>query len=152
MKRYLTLAGIIFLVGITLLFEEKPEVESDESHIASPELTYARMDAPHQATNGNFLDSINLALQPGVQFHDSDLERVSLAFGKDPPPANLTKLQPRLGDTKNPVLTVVDRQLNFELFGSEGFALKLKLTPAYPNPEALIPTRVDPGLGMSIKF
>jgi hypothetical protein len=47
---------------------------------------------------------------------------------------------------------VVDRKLNYELFGSEGFALKLNLEPAYPNPEALIPTRLDPGFGVSIKF
>jgi hypothetical protein len=47
---------------------------------------------------------------------------------------------------------VVNRELNYELFGSEGFAFKLNLKPGYPNPEAPIPTRLDPGLGVSFKF
>ena len=152
MKRYLTLTGIILLVGIILFYEEKPQVETDVSHIATPELTYVKMDAPHLGTNGNFLDDINLSYDPGVQFHDSDFQPACLAFERDPPPASVGKLQPGLGDTKDPALTVVDRQLNYELFGSEGFTLKLNLKPAYPNPQALIPTRLDPGLGVSIKF
>jgi hypothetical protein len=47
---------------------------------------------------------------------------------------------------------MADQKLNYELFGSEGFALKLNLAPAYPYPEAPIPTRLDPGFGISIKF
>jgi hypothetical protein len=47
---------------------------------------------------------------------------------------------------------VADRQLNYELYGSEGFAFKLSLKPENPNPEAAIPTGLDPGFGISLKF
>jgi len=50
------------------------------------------------------------------------------------------------------VLTVANSKLNYELLGSEDFSLKFNLTPAYPKPEALIPTRLDPGVGVTIKF
>ncbi|MFZ0827972.1 MAG: hypothetical protein WAO02_11170 [Verrucomicrobiia bacterium] len=152
MKRYLSIAGIILLVGVVLLYEEKHEVETDDTRIVSPELTYARMEMPQLATNGSFLDHINISYDPMMNLHDSEPQRASLALEKDPPPASLGRLQPRLVETRDPLLTVVDRQLNFELFGAEGFTLKLNLKPAYPNPTALIPTRLDPGIGVSIKF
>jgi hypothetical protein len=47
---------------------------------------------------------------------------------------------------------VVDSKINYELLGSKDFSLKLNLTPAYAKPEALIPTRLDPGVGVTLKF
>ena len=61
-------------------------------------------------------------------------------------------MQPRLGNATKSRLTVADRRLNYELFNSGSFAFKVNLKPGYPYPEALIPTRLDPGLDISIKF
>jgi hypothetical protein len=151
MKRCLALVGIILLMG-AILYEKKPPAATSQSHFTTPELTYAKMDLPHPATNSGFLDDINISLDPPVIIHDPDPYHAGLNLQRDLPSGSFDKIQPRPGDTTKPGLTVVDRKLNYELFGSEGFALKLNLEPAYPNPEALIPTRLDPGFGVSIKF
>lgn len=153
MKRYLTMAGIILVVGIVLYLEEREvEEESGASRIPSPELTLAAMAMPQLPTNGSFLENVTISYEPVVKIQDTDLQRVSLVFEKNPPPVNLEDLRPRPGNTRDPVLTFADRQLNYELFGAQGFSFKLNFKPGYPNPEALVPSRVDPGLGVSIKF
>jgi hypothetical protein len=107
---------------------------------------------PHPATNSGFLDDITLSFDPPVIIHDPDLDRASLNLQRDLPSGSFDRLQPRSGDATKHALTVADRQLNYELFGSEGFAFKLNLKPAYPNPAAAIPTGLDPGFGISLKF
>jgi hypothetical protein len=154
LKRCLALVGlfgIILLMGAILHVKEPPAATS-QSHLITPELTYARMDVPHPATNSGFLDNITLSLEPPVIIHDPDLDRASLNLQRDLPSGNFGRLQPRSGDATKHALTVADRQLNYELFGSEGFAFKLSLKPAYPNPAAAIPTGLDPGFGISLKF
>ena len=107
---------------------------------------------PHPATNSGFLDNINLSLNPPVEIPATDLNDTNLNFQTDLPSGSFDELKPRSGDAPKPGLTVADRKLNYELLGSKGFALKLILTPVYLNPEAIIPERLVPGLGISIKF
>ena len=108
---------------------------------------------PHPATNNSgFLDNINLSLNPSVGIPATHLNHTSLNFQRDLPSGRFEELQPRLGDTPKPALTVADRKLIYELISSQGFALKLNLTPVYLKPEAIIPERLVPGLGISIKF
>jgi hypothetical protein len=153
MKRYLVLAGMILLAAIISFYEEKPRVETGESHIPSPPgLTFARMEVPPAATNSHFLDDVNLTYDPMVKIQDSAPRRASLADGKDLPSANPERIKSKPEDPTAPVITVVDSKINYELLGSKDFSLKLNLTPAYANPEALIPTRLDPGVGVTLKF
>jgi hypothetical protein len=152
MKRYLVLAGMILLAGVIFLYEEKLPVETSASRIATPALTFEKIDMPQVATNSHFLDDINLTYDPMVIIRDPTPQPASLVYAKDLPSARLGRISAAPGDTAEPTLTVADRKLNYELIGSEGFSLKLNLAPAYPNPEALIPTRLDPGVGLSIKF
>lgn len=153
MKRYLVLAGMILLAAVIFFYEEKPRVETDESHIPSPpDLTLARMEVPTVATNSHFLDNIHLSYEPMARIQNPDPQYGIPVSEKDLPSANAEKIRPRPEEPATPVITVVDRKLNYELLGSKDFSLKLNLTPAYPNPEALIPTRLDPGVGVSIKF
>jgi hypothetical protein len=152
MKRYLVLAAMILLAGVVYLYEEKPPAETRPSRLSSPELTYEKMDVPQVTTNSHFLDNINLTYEPMVVIRDPEAQPTSLPYGKDLPSAPLGKIRPRPVDTAAPAFTVADRKLNYELLGSEGFSVKLNLAPAYPNPQALIPTRLDPGVGVSIKF
>jgi hypothetical protein len=145
------LVGIILPMG-AILHVKPPPAPTSQSHLIAPELTYASMDLPHPATNSGFLDDIKISFDPPVTIHDPDLDHASLNFQRDLPSGSFDQLQPRRGDATKRALTVADRQLNYELFGSEGFALKLNLKPAYPNPEAAIPTGLAPGFGVSIKF
>ena len=154
LKRCLALVGlfgIILLMG-AILHVKQPPAATSQSHFTLPELTYAKMETPHPATNSGFLDDINISLDPPVIFHDPDPYHASLNFQRDLPSGSFDKLPPRPGDTTRPTFTVADRKLNYELFGSEGFAFKLSLKPAYPNPAAAIPTGLDPGFGISLKF
>jgi len=108
---------------------------------------------PHPATNSSgFLDNINLSLNPPVKIPATDRVDTSLNVHRGIPSRSIDALQPKSGEAPKPVLTVADRKLNYELLGSKGFALKLNLTPVYLNPEAIIPERLVPGLGISIKF
>ncbi|MGA2787452.1 MAG: hypothetical protein ABSF60_07985 [Verrucomicrobiota bacterium] len=157
MKQCLALVGLVGLVGLVCLmgadlYKQKPPLATRKSHFTTPVLTYARMDIPYPATNSGFLDDINISFDPPVKTHDPDPYQASINFQSDLPSGSPDKLLPRLGDTTEPTLTVADRKLNYELFGSKDFALKLNLEPAYPYPEALMPTRLDPGFGISIKF
>jgi hypothetical protein len=154
LKRCLALAGlvgIILLMG-AILHVKQPPAATSQSYFTVPELTYARMDPPHPATNSGFLDNITLSLDPPVTIHDPELDHASLNLQRDLPSGHFAELQPRPGDATKHALTVADRQLNYELYGSEGFAFKLNLKPAYPNPAAAIPTGLDPGFGISLKF
>jgi hypothetical protein len=107
---------------------------------------------PHPATNSGFLDNINLSLNPPVEISATDLNDTSLNFQRDLPSGSFEELQPRPGEAPNPVFTLADRKLNYELLGSKGFALKLNLTPVYLNREAIIPKSLTSGLDISIKF
>jgi hypothetical protein len=148
---FVGLGGIILPMG-AILHVKQPPAATSQSHLTTPVLTYAKMDLPHPATNSGFLDDIKISFDPPVTIHDPDLDRASLNFQRDLPSGSFGKLQPRSGDATKHALTVADRQLNYELYGSEGFAFKLNLKPAYPNPEAAIPSGLDPGFGISLKF
>ncbi len=151
LKPGLALVGIIFLTG-AVLHKTQPPAARSNSHLTVPALTYARMDVPPLATKGSFLDGINMSLDPPVVIRDPDPDRASLTFQSDLPAGSFDQLPARLGDPTKSVFTVTNRQLNYKIFGSGDFALKLNLTPAYPRPEAAIPTGLDPGFGISLKF
>lgn len=154
LKRCLAFVGLvgIILPMLAILHVKQPPAATSQSHFTVPELTCAKMDLPHPATNSGFLDNINLSLDPPVIIHDPDTHHASLNFQSDLPSEHFAGLQPRPGNTTKRALTVADRQLNYELYGSEGFAFKLNLKPAYSNPEAALPTGLDPGFGISLKF
>jgi len=87
-----------------------------------------------------------------VTIHDSDPHHAGFNFQKDLPSGSFNQLPRRSGDASKPAFTVVNRELNYELFGSEGFAFKLNLKPWYPNPDAPLPNAPGPRLRISIKF
>src|SRR6202142_700661 len=149
-KQCLALVGIILLMG-AILSEQKLLAATSISHLTAPELTYARTEMPHPATNSGFLDNIQLSYEPGVEIHDPDPRSASHSLQTDFPTGSFDQFQPRSGHTPKPGLTMADRKLNYQLLGSGGFAFKLNLTPAYRYPEESTPTGLDPGFGISIK-
>jgi hypothetical protein len=151
LNRCLVLVGIIFLAG-AIWYMKSPPVAIGKSHFTTPVLTYAKTDLPCPATNSGFLDDIYLSLDAPVTIHDSDPHDVSFNFQKDLPPGSFAPLPRTSGDATKPAFTVVNREINYELLGTEGFAFKLNLKPGNPNPEAPTPTRLDPGFGVSFKF
>ena len=151
LNRCLALVGILFLVG-TIRHVKQPPTATSESHFTTPLLTYAQTNLSHPATNSDFLDDIKLSPDASVTIHDSDPHHAGFNFQKDLPSGSFDQLPRRSGNATKPAFTVVNRELDYELFGSEGFAFKLNLKPAYPNPAAALPTRLDPGFGISLKF
>ncbi len=61
-------------------------------------------------------------------------------------------LQPRAETKTDPLVTVQNQQLDYNLFDLGGFKLNLNFKPSYPTPEALLPTRIDPGISGSFSF
>jgi hypothetical protein len=150
-RRAFVLGGIILLAG-AILYGTRPPAATDPSHITAPELTYPGAHSLTPPKNGDFLDHIQLSLDAPAKTSDPDSIRASLHLQNDLLPIGYDRLQPRPGGTTKTAFTVEERQLNCELFGSQDFALKLSLKAVYANPAALIPTRLDPALGVSIKF
>jgi hypothetical protein len=143
--------------GLVLFFEKyscSPQHHASKHPAGLSGITRTNINEsiPHPATNTGFLDNKNLSLNPPVKIPATDLNDTSLNFQRDLPSGSFEELQPRPGDAPKPALTVADRKLNYELLGSKGFALELNLTPVYLNREAIIPERLVPGLGISIKF
>jgi len=151
LKRCLALAGGVLLVK-AVWQESKLPAATGESHITTPVLTYEKMDWPQTATNSGFQDKTYLSLVQPVIIPDPDLYRASLNFQSDFPDESFDHLSPRPDGATKSRLKVADRKLNYDLIDSGDFALKLNLKPAYASPEALIPTSLDPGLGISLKF
>jgi hypothetical protein len=140
-------------VGAIWHVKQPPAATSENPFtLPVPVLTYAKTDLPHPATNGGFLDDINLSLDPPVEIHDSDPYHAAFNFQSDLPSGRFGQLPRRSGNATKSAFTVVNRELDYELFGSEVFAFKLNLKPGYPDPRVQIPTRLDPGLGVSFKF
>jgi len=151
MKRGVAIVAIVLLVGMFLLKHKLPAA-TGISHIPAPQLTYAQPATRPEATNGGFLDNINVSLKPPPKIHDPSPASAGLSLHNDSPPANPAKLQTRPADTIKTPITWKDRELNYEVFGSDNLTLKLNLKPTCPNPNTFFPTRLDPGLGVSIKF
>ncbi len=151
MKRYLVLVGIILVVA-GVLFEEKHRAATVKNHITAPELKYPEFAPPPVAAESSFADNVNLWDNPRVKTHDTDLTYASLAFEKDIAPAGFEKIQSKSEDKSEPVLTVQDREAAYAIFSAGGFKMTLNLKPNYATPEALLPNRVDAGVGGSFSF
>jgi hypothetical protein len=100
----------------------------------------------------DFSGQVDLWGEPWVKAPESPLSYASLSPEEAFKLATAERFQSRLDGRSEPVLTVHDRQVVYSLFGSGGFSLKVNLKPAYPSPEAWIPTRVDPGISGSFSF
>lgn len=151
MKRPLVLVGIILLVG-GVLFEEKHRAETFKHHIVAPELSYPELEAQCLATNGSFSGRVNLWDNALVKSEDAHLNHASLAVQGNLNPAGFETLQPNPGNQSEPAITVLDREVTYALFASRDFTLTLNLKPEYSNPDALMPSHIDPGIRGSISF
>ena len=100
----------------------------------------------------DFSGQVDLWGEPWVKAPESRLSYSNLSPEEAFKLATAERFQSRLEVRSEPVLTVQDRQVVYSLFGSGGFSLKFNLKPAYPSPEAWIPTRVYPGISGSFSF
>ena len=100
----------------------------------------------------DFSGQVDLWGEPWVKAPESQLSYASLSPEEAFKLATAERFQSRLEVRSEPVLTVQDRQVVYSLFGSGGFSLKFNLKPAYPSPEAWIPTRIYPGISGSFSF
>jgi hypothetical protein len=151
MKRYLVLVGIILVVA-GVLFEEKHRAATIKNHIVVPELKYPQFAVQPVARENSFADNIDLWNYPRVKTHDTDMAYANFAFQKDNAPASFEKFHSKFDDETEPVFTVQNREAAYAIFNGDGFKLTLNLKPAYPTPQALLPTRLDPSVGGSFSF
>jgi hypothetical protein len=150
MKRAWVFIGIILLMGV-ILFEEKHRAETIKNHLP-PVVLRDPAAVPYAVEDSNFSDHVDLWGDPWVKTGEIRLDSASLSFQTDSRPASVEQFQSRLDYKTEPVLTVQDRQVAYSLFEAGGFTLTLNLKPAYPNPQALVPTGLDAGIGGSFSF
>jgi hypothetical protein len=150
MKRAWVFIGIILLVG-GILFEEKHRAETIKNHLP-PVVLGDPAAAPYMVRGNNFSDYVDLWGDPWVKTAHADSGYASLVFENDPKTASFEKFQSKLDYEAAPMITVQDREVAYALFQAGSFTLKLNLKPAYPNPEAILPTRIDASLGGSFSF
>jgi hypothetical protein len=150
MKRAWVFIGIILLVG-GILFEEKHRAETIKNHLP-PVVLGDPAAAPYVVWDNNFSDYVDLWGDPKVKTSHADSGYASFVFENDPKTASFEKFQSKLDYEAAPVITMQDREVAYALFQAGSFTLKLNLKPAYPNPEAILPTRIDASLGGSFSF
>lgn len=98
------------------------------------------------------MDYANLWGNSRKQNSDPDQTYSSLAFQTELTAPASDKILTRPDVKTEPVLTVQDREAAYALFNLGGFKMTLNLKPAYATPEALLPNRIDPGIGGSFSF
>jgi hypothetical protein len=150
MKRALIFIGIILVAGGGL-FAKRHRAATVKNHLPPVTLTDPAA-VPFVVKASNFSDYVDLWGDPWAKTADTGSGYTSLVFGKEPPPASFETFQPKLDNQVEPVVTVLDRELAYSFFQLGGFKLNLNLKPAYPNPDAILPTRIDPGLSGSFSF
>ena len=150
MRRLWLIIGIILLVA-GVLFEEKHRAETLKHHLHPGVLTDPASEL-FAVQENNFHDYVDLWGDPWVKTDDPYLNNSSLVVANSARPASSEKFQPRAGDKNDPVLTVRDQQLDYNVLNFGGFKLNVDLKPAYATPEAILPNRIDPGISGSFTF
>lgn len=150
MKRALIFIGIILVAGGGL-FAKRHRAETIKNHLPPVTLTDPAT-TPFMVEASNFSDNVDLWGDPWVKTADPGSRSASFVFEKAPRIAGFDMFQLKLDNQVEPVVTVQDRELAYSFFQLGGFKLKLNLKPAYLNPEAILPTRIDPGISGSFSF
>jgi hypothetical protein len=150
MKRTLIFIGIILVAGGGL-FAKRHRAATVKNHLPPVTLTDPAT-VPFVAKASNFSDNVDLWGDPWVKTADTGSGYASFVFENDPRFASFEMFQLKLDNQAEPVVTVLDRELAYSFFQLGGFKLNLNLKPAYPNPDAILPTRIDPGLSGSFSF
>ena len=155
MKRVWLFIGAILVTGV-VLFEEQHRAETAHKHVSPDALMNAPVPTKLAAADpiplSNFSDQVDLWGDPWVRTPPGNLTGPGLDSQDSLKPANLDKFRTRLEYKADPMVTVVDRQAAVSLLQLGGFKLNLNLKPEYPNPEAILPSRIDPGFSASFDF
>ena len=150
MKRALIFIGIILVAGGGL-FAKRHRAATIKNHLPPVTLTDPAT-VPFVVKASNFSDYVDLWGDPWLKAADTGSGSASVVFEKESRPASFEMFQLKLDNQVEPVVTVLDRELAYSFFQLGGFKLNLNLKPAYPNPDAILPTRIDPGLSGSFSF
>jgi hypothetical protein len=149
MKRLMIFIAIALVAGGGL-FAKKHRAQTIKNHLP-PVILQDPAKVPYLTGGNIFSGEIDLWGDPWAK-----KENVTLAYSTFPQkefkPVNLENLQSKLDVKNESVVTVQDREVAYALFAAGGFTLTLNLKPAYPNPQATIPTRLDAGIGGSFSF
>jgi len=150
MKRAVVFIGIILVAGGGL-FAKRHRAATIKNHLPPVTLTDPAA-APFVVKASNFSDYVDLWGDPWVKTAGTGSGYPSLIFEKEPPPASFELFQLKPDYKAEPVVTVLDREVAYSFLQLGGFKLNLNLKPAYPNPDAILPTRIDPSISGSFSF
>ena len=151
MKRPLALIAVVLFVS-GIVFEAKHRAATLKNHIPPVESAYPDMEAQYLITNSDFAGHVDLWGAPMVKTPQVNYNYGSQAFKDNLTPANFEKLQATVNYKTEPVLTVLDREIAVALFSIGDFNMTLNLKPAYANPDAIMPSHIDAGIGGSFSF
>ena len=152
MKQYLMLA-MIFLLVAGVVYEEKHRAEPVGKLIDLPGADYPGFQLHPMPPSSHFVDQVDLWANPAESNRaDSAAALGSLTFNNNPLPMGSWKIRSRPAPAKTPALTVEDRELQYAVLTSGGLTLTLDFTPTFANPDAWLPSRIDPGIGASFRF
>jgi len=153
MRRLWVIVGVI-LVVTGVLFEERHRARTVIPHLHPAALTEPDPAGVLEVVNrpNNFSDAVDLWGDPWRRSAGPDWSGVSMASGIDTRPGRFETLQPRQEIKADPAITVENKQLDFKLLNLGGFKLNINMTPNYPNSDAILPSRVDPGISGSFSF
>jgi hypothetical protein len=150
MKRAWVFIGVILLLA-GIVFEEKHRAETIKNHLP-PMAMRDPAAAPYVVKDNNFSDYADLWGDPWEKADGPVVSYSSLALGNDHHAASFEKFQSRLEGKTDQLLTVQNRQLDYTLLDLGSFKLNVNLKPGYTTPEALLPTRIDPGISGGFSF
>jgi hypothetical protein len=145
---WLSIAVILVAGGV--LFAEKHRAQPVQNHLP-PVILQDPAQVPYLTGGNIFSGKIDLWGNPWAK-----TENVRPAYSSFPQkefkPVNLENFQPKLDVKNESVVTVQDREVAYALFEVGGFTLTVNLKPGYANPQALMPTRLNAGIGGSFSF
>lgn len=151
LKRHVAFTGIALLTG-GIMFGAKHRAGAVKNHIVPPKLAYNHLTAPFQIPDSDFADNVNLWGAPAGKIYQANLGYTGLNFQNELASANFEKFQTPLNFKNAPAFTVMNRELGVPFFEAGTFIMTFNLKPAYANPDALMPSRIDTGIGGTFSF
>lgn len=134
-----------------VVYEEEHRIEPVENELPPELFSEPEADA-FVMPPSNFSNQVDLWSQPWLSAEEAESGFANPGFGKGPASASFEKFQPRMVFHAEPVVTVQDRQVVLSLFELGTFQMRLNLKPAFANPDALMPTSINPGISGSFSF
>jgi hypothetical protein len=152
-RRPVIVAAIILLAG-GLAHEEWLRAGNMTAHYPPVPAVPADAGSEFVMTNSNFAATVDLWLNPGTPAYEAARTFDNFVIESELNQADFDRLVTRGNDGRSAAsfLTFTDKNINYALFSIGNFKTTLNLTPVNPDPQAVLPDGVKPGLSGSFNF